>query len=871
MSTEQASQAKRIFLEALDIPAVERSQFIRNQCAGDSGLRRKVTALLGADGGMPEIFLQGVAPASLEVKIPEQIGRYKILRLIGEGGMGSVFEAMQETPKRSVALKLLKVGCFSPEVMRRFEYEAQILATLLHPGIAQIYEAGTQFIGGTIIPYFAMELIPDARPITDYARHHKLDTNSMLKLFVEVCEAVQHGHQRGIIHRDLKPSNVLVDATGRARVIDFGVARSAGNENLATMATSPGEIIGTLPYMSPEQLGASSHELDVRSDVYSLGVLLFQLLCQRLPYDVARLDILEGARIIREEPPSRPSAIQRNLRGDLETIVLKALEKDRSRRYQSAAELARDICHYLSGEVIEARRDSTIYVLRKTIHRHRTAFAVLAGFILLVAASAGVAWSLMMRARGAEAQAHAEADSSQRISNFYANLLLNMDPWSDGGMKAGAKPEDIRLPDLLHEAVRRIPENFKDRPDLAANLLRNIGRAFNGFASPEEAEEIFRTSHEAARKALGENDPATLELQRNLANSMLGRYDLDHGIPLIRETADRTIAVLGEDNPQSISTLMSLNFPLRQDADIEQSDQLSLRIVAIVQRALRPNDPLYIEALTQRANVLIYHFRPVEAEQVARQAVAAARPIASGRSIYLAFALHTLADALMCQGRLADALVIIQECIQLRRSIEGEHHGDYLVAGYDTSTLLARIGRCDEAIVLANKLNDAMKAVDPRQRRSIEGLSQLGFVLAVCGRPSEAESLLRARLAVLESRNLLEFLNRREIGMVLALSLVKQGKTTEADAMAMDVLRRDKDMQALNRMDCWDDEYYPLVSRCLIRLGQYQEAEWHLLNFHERFCRKNQPSDARDQAVVTDLVELYSKWGKPERVVQFHP
>jgi WD40 repeat protein/serine/threonine protein kinase len=389
VSVDRAGLAKKLFHDVIELPSDDRERFLTQRCGGDAVLRADVDVLLGADANMTACFLQGVPDSSSVVGIPERIGSYQITRRIGEGGMGSIFEAVQDNPRRSVALKLLKVGTFSQEALRRFEYEAQVVARLVHPGIAQIYEAGTQAIGGVNVPYFAMELITDALPITEYVRAHGLDIRSRLTLFIEICDAIQYGHLRGVIHRDLKPANILVDSSGRPRVIDFGVARSISADAIAaTMVTGTSQIIGTLSYMSPEQCGGRADEVDVRSDVYSLGIVLYELLCDRLPYEIVQTDILGAVRIIREQAPTRPSAVHRSLRGDLQTIVLKAIEKDRARRYQTVLDLARDIDHYLVNEPIEARRDSNFYVFRKTIRRHRAAFSALGAFVLLIAGAA---------------------------------------------------------------------------------------------------------------------------------------------------------------------------------------------------------------------------------------------------------------------------------------------------------------------------------------------------------------------------------------------------------------------------------------------------------------------------------------------------
>ncbi|MHC4217201.1 MAG: serine/threonine protein kinase [Planctomycetota bacterium] len=308
---------------------------------------------------------RALPPDVPEMPFPKRIGHYHIRRIIGGGGMGTVYEAMQEHPRRTVAVKVMKPGIASRSAMRRFEYESQILARLRHPNIAQVYEAGTHDAGDGPVPYFVMEYIPNARSVTGFARDLKLGTRQRLELFAKVCDAINHGHQRGIIHRDLKPGNILVEAAGEPKIIDFGVARATDSDlAVTTLQTDVGQLIGTLQYMSPEQVDADPQAMDARSDVYSLGVVMYELLADRLPYDVSRGAVLEAARIIKEEPPTRLSTADTRLGGDLETIVLTALHKEPPRRYQTADEMARDINRYLADEPIMARRPTITYILR---------------------------------------------------------------------------------------------------------------------------------------------------------------------------------------------------------------------------------------------------------------------------------------------------------------------------------------------------------------------------------------------------------------------------------------------------------------------------------------------------------------------------
>src|SRR5262249_22395944 len=309
----------------------------------------------------PTLSPDEVQKAQLPSGHPAQIGRYRLVRVLGQGGMGTVYEAVQDHPRRTVALKVVRAGRLSPSLERRFELEAELLGRLQHPGIAQIYEAGTADIGGGAHPYFAMERISGTFLI-EYAQRKSLTPRQRLALMVRICDAVQHAHERGIVHRDLKPSNILVDESGQPKILDFGVARVTDADVRATTVESVvGQIIGTLAYMSPEQAGADPSRIDGRSDVYALGVVAYELLRGGLPYPRQARMLLAAVRVLREEGPPPFSPVNRIFRGDVETIVAKALEKDRERRSPSAAAFGAALTPSLRDEPILARPAGTVY------------------------------------------------------------------------------------------------------------------------------------------------------------------------------------------------------------------------------------------------------------------------------------------------------------------------------------------------------------------------------------------------------------------------------------------------------------------------------------------------------------------------------
>lgn len=398
-----------LFTQAVALPDEERAAWLAAACGDDITVRREVEGLLAHDGAAASNFLAPILPSGVhelpsemaaagvsagkdgfaDPLIGRRVGRFEVRAVIAVGGMGTVYEAVQDQPHRVVALKVMNQRA-SPAALKRFQYEAEILGRLRHPHIAQVYDAGVHVDGAWATPYFALELVPGAAPLNEHVVRARLSTRQRLELFSRVCEAVHYGHQQGIIHRDLKPANILVDPHGEPKVIDFGVARATDADlTLTTQHTAVGALVGTIQYMSPEQCEGDAAGVDTRSDVYSLGVVLYELLTGALPYDAASGTIYAAMWIIREQVPRAPSTVDRRLRGDLDAILLKALEKDPARRYVSVAELAQDIRRHLAGEPIEARAAGRWQRLLRWVGRRPRTGAVLSTVLVCALVASG--------------------------------------------------------------------------------------------------------------------------------------------------------------------------------------------------------------------------------------------------------------------------------------------------------------------------------------------------------------------------------------------------------------------------------------------------------------------------------------------------
>ena len=578
MSAERYQRTRAIFESLCDLdPDAQREQ-LHAMCDGDDELLAAVQKLLDMDSAMQstdsEPGLHGMSDAG-DPDLPESIGNYKVHRLLGRGGTSVVYEAQQTNPKRRVALKVVSTLGIRSDLERRFELEAQIMGTLTHPGIASVYETGRVNLGATNALYIAMELV-QGEHLIDFVRRTNPSIESRVRLMMDICDAIDHAHAQGIVHRDLKPGNIMVDKGGHIKVLDFGIARITNPDSIdATMHTEPGRIIGTLAYMSPEQLRGESNTLGIRSDVYALGVVFYQMLADRLPYDYTKGSLIHAARQIEHTTHQRLGTIDTRLRGDLETIIDKALEKDPQRRYASGSALREDLRRYLAHEPIEARAPSAWYHARQFVRRHRAvsagALLALCGLVIgVVALSIGI-----VRERDARELAEDKTRTMQSMMTFLLNDMLEQTDVRK------STDRELTVMEALENAADRVDERFPDDPIVAANIERMIGRSQVSLGRHDDAEPHLRRSIELFTQSLGPDDPETLLAREELGVLLNDSSRIDEAREALESLHRDRARVLGDEHPDTLRSANDLALFYSRVGAYEQSVSMHRRNIAI--------------------------------------------------------------------------------------------------------------------------------------------------------------------------------------------------------------------------------------------------------------------------------------------------
>ena len=957
MGDSSRSRVKDIFLEALELEGRDREALLRARCGDDEQLRRQVLDLLRANDAVETAAIQNpLLDAQVEVGVealdsddtpghragdaagglrdnadaplPEKIGSYRIRRRIGAGGMGTVYEGVQENPRRIVAIKVMRDGLRSRAAVRRFEYECEVLARLRHPGIAKIHEAGTHQRGDESLPYFVMEYVADARAITTYAKEERLDLRDRLGLFLQVCAAVHHGHQKGVIHRDIKPDNVLVDGSGHAQLIDFGVARTIDpDQQSTTMRTGQGQIVGTLQYMSPEQVGPDSLDIDTRSDVYALGVLLYLLVTDRMPYEVSGSDILAAIRVITEKVPARLSETDTRLRGDLETIVQKAMEKDRTRRYQSAEELRSDVVHFLEARPITARPPSVIYQIRVFARRNRALFGSAVAIVLMLVfgsiflavqylraedarrvavrageeadAQRGIAVVERDRARDAEKLAESRRAEAEAINQCLSDMLASVTPDQ-------ARGEEVAVRDILDRVAETVDTEFVDAPHVRATLHRVIGETYGSLGIHERATSHAERAYQTRLELGGPDDPVTLHCDVDLGALARMAGDYEQAEERLERAAAGLVAVVGKDDER---TLNADNELATLYTDLARFDEARDLFEDVIDRSRRVLGPLHSFTLLVENNLGVVYLESGDAESAERhiRELLALRRKADGD-------LHP--ETLACMNNLALALTNLgrfDEVEELYRKVTadaavvfGDGHPWTLTTRNNLGMFLMHTGNLTEAeAILRDMLNVAEKELGPGRLETLGAEQNLAGLLMRRGEREEAAEhfrnviTMRRRVQGDEHPDVLMVLNNYAgVGDSLGRGAEVDGMYEELLLSRTDLLGEDhvetlavgfhigtraQDRGDLDRAeelfrkavaawrrerpDAWRTYGMQMnLGSLLTQRRQFEEAEIHLLEAHAGIIATIGESHSLASAAAGHLVTLYGSMGKPDEV-----
>ncbi len=826
---------KTLLESALDLDADQRSAFLAAQCGEDGEVRREVEAYLRAEQRMGDFISKpifslrprpGMSPGT-------QIGAYRVVREIGRGGMGTVYLAERSEPyAQQVAIKVLKRGMDTDEIVRRFENERQILADLEHPNIARLLDGGTTSDG---LPYFVMEHV-EGEPIDRYCDARGLTVTDRLELVRVVCSAVHFAHQNLVVHRDLKPTNLLVTADGVPKLLDFGIAKILKPGGAPELTRTLGDLrLMTPDYASPEQVRGRS--ITTASDVYSLGVLLYRLLTGRSPYDFEGREEAESARVITEIDPPRPSdavgheqvrtnggtgsetpamswgedsepkRLRRRLRGDLDNIVLMAIRQEPERRYSSVAELSEDLRRHLEQLPVAARKDTLRYRAEKLWRRHTLGVLAAAGVALLVV---GFTLVLFFQLEKTELQ----RDRAELLLDFSVELARSLDP-------ARAGPEQPAKEDVLAKIAGQVRSGFGDQPRDRALLHDRIGRIYSSLGLYEEARPMLEEALAIRRRTLAAGDVQIAESLQNLALLLLRMGDGEVAEPLLREALEIERRQLGEEHPARARGLNDLATILKSRAEWAEAEVLFREALALKRRIHGDEHTDVVTGLNNLGEVLLRQQRPAEAEPLLRQALELGRKLLGEEHPSVGKYLQNLAVSLERQGDYPGAEAFHRQALALKEAQLGGEHPSVAF-----------------------------------------GLNNLAFCLQATGKLGEAEPLYRRALGILRERLGEEHGNVAIVERNLASLLVLRGEAASAEELARRALAT---MERANLPPWRVPDARSVLGHSLLAQGRFVEAEGLLLDSDARIREALGEESKYAVDAAARVAELYRAWGKPPR------
>lgn len=818
------NRVKELLADSLELPLSERAAFLDLQCAPE--LRAEIDSMLTAYDDS-EAVIDSRTDAWLGLGGPDilalngqKIGKYRLESLIAEGAMAAVYRARQMMPDRLIALKLLRTSLPLADARTRFKREADALARLNHPNIARIYEAGLHEVASPdgsrrALPFLAMEFI-EGRPLDLFVRDRKLNRVDRIKLMIEVIDAVQSAHQQAIIHRDLKPANVLVDESGAPKVLDFGIARIAGEAEATTWQTTAGVLLGTPGYMSPEQAAGLHDQVDVRTDVWSLGVMLFELLTDQPPIDLRGAGITEVIRRISIQEPRKLSAVDPSLAGDLETIVATALERDKSRRYMSAAALADDLRAFLDRRPIRARAPSRTYVLRKFVVRNKFPLSIATGVLLLILLGSIVSTLGFIQANRERRIANEQHLRATRVNEFLLELLRSPDPTVNG--------KDVTVLERLRAMEPLISKRFNGVPQAEAEVRSAIGQTLFELGDYDLARKQFEQSVAIAQQIDPSSDAEFSERTR-LVEVVRWQYRAQEARQLCDDLLADARKHLKPDDPQFLSILAT---SAGVELDLGHSSEAEKIYLDVIERRRRI-DPDSDNLLSALNNLASLYMNNSEYDKATPLLVEASEKYAGRYGADSAAALtprFNLAQNLAWSGNYQKAIPMIADCLDLARKWYGPDHDQTLIVQRALADAFVNTGRREEAIGLMNDVIERSRRVfGPTHELTLRAENSLALALAGLERYGEALKIYDHILEIRQNQNgdPLTLLSVRRNRALTISSLGQSGKAVDEFQKILETELKSPHSteysQAITRLG---------FGQCLFDAGQFAEAETQL-------------------------------------------